>query len=230
MQTNLDKRSTGRPSYSHLLCYAKQPTTTPSPASTEANTDNATATSATDLADDTKPTHNSHLSKLSENDKRISVTYRTGLFAIPDIFYRGEMVWPKGIGLDCCYAGAAFLKEVAGATCIVDPFAGQGTVVAMANALGVDAIGVEISPKRCRRASRLSLRGKLDLVSPFIRNITVEVVKERKEALAAAHVPRNKPVETVVTAETVENAQTVAESQEPALLAAAVERVTLNGN
>ena len=55
----------------------------------------------------------------------LQCTYRTSLFAVPDIFYRGEMLWPKGVGLDCCFVGVMFLKMVAQAKGIIDPFAGQ---------------------------------------------------------------------------------------------------------
>ena len=53
----------------------------------------------------------------------------------------------------------------------MDPFCGQGTVTAMANALGVDSVGIEISPKRCRRASSLDLTSKLELISSAMRII-----------------------------------------------------------
>lgn len=56
-------------------------------------------------------------------------SYRTSLFAVPDIFYRGEMLWPKGIGLDCCFVGVMFLKTVVQAKGIIDPFAGQVIVM-----------------------------------------------------------------------------------------------------
>jgi len=37
--------------------------------------------------------------------------------------------------------GVRFLREVAGQTKLVDPFCGLGTTLAVANALGMDAIG-----------------------------------------------------------------------------------------
>jgi hypothetical protein len=89
------------------------------------------------------------------------------------------MLWPKGIGLDCCYVGVMFLKEVAQARCVLDPFAGKGTVVALANALGLDGIGIELSVKRCRYAKALSLVDKLDLITPYLRSISLDVVHER---------------------------------------------------
>lgn len=38
---------------------------------------------------------------------------------------------------------------------IVDPFCGVGTVLAVANALGLAAVGVEIANKRARKARNL---------------------------------------------------------------------------
>jgi tRNA G10 N-methylase Trm11 len=39
----------------------------------------------------------------------------------------------------------------------VDPFCGLGTVLAVANAMGLDGVGVEIVQKRARRARGLEL-------------------------------------------------------------------------
>ena len=36
------------------------------------------------------------------------------------------MLWPRAIGLDSCYLGLIFLKEVALADCVIDPFCGVG--------------------------------------------------------------------------------------------------------
>ena len=46
------------------------------------------------------------------------------------------MLWPKGIGLDCCFTAVVFLKRIAKTSVIIDPFCGYGTVLAMSNALG----------------------------------------------------------------------------------------------
>lgn len=74
LSTSMDRRSHGRPGYSHLLCYGKD------------------------------------------------VTYFSGAFATPDVFERGEMLWQKGIGLDCCLMGIAFLKEVINARLVTFSF------------------------------------------------------------------------------------------------------------
>mmetsp|Transcript_32141 Transcript_32141/g.46335 ORF Transcript_32141/g.46335 Transcript_32141/m.46335 type:complete len:111 (+) Transcript_32141:607-939(+) len=94
------------------------------------------------------------------------------MFAIPDIFYRGEMLWNKGIGLDCCYVGVQFLRDVAKASCVLDPFCGKGTVPAMANELGMSAVGVEISAKRCRQVTYLGLFHNSCFINLFMTRST----------------------------------------------------------
>jgi hypothetical protein len=110
--SNPNKRSQGRPAYSHLICFRKGPPT---------------------------------------------AAYHSGLFGIPDVFDRGHMLWTKGIGLNSCLAAVSFFKCVKSVNCVVDPFCGIGTTLAMANALGFDSLGVEISPKRCTKARGLNL-------------------------------------------------------------------------
>jgi tRNA G10 N-methylase Trm11 len=40
---------------------------------------------------------------------------------------------------------------------VVDPFCGQGTVLAVANTLGLAAIGVDRNSRACRAARKLTL-------------------------------------------------------------------------
>lgn len=40
--------------------------------------------------------------------------------------------------------------------CVVDPFCGEGTVLAVANQMGLDSLGVERSYKRCKKAAQFS--------------------------------------------------------------------------
>ena len=70
----------------------------------------------------------------------------------------GEMPWPRAMGVSACEAVASFLLEQTACRTVVDPFCGIGTMLAVANARGLDAIGVELSPKRAERARTLTLR------------------------------------------------------------------------
>lgn len=68
----------------------------------------------------------------------------------------GAMTWARAIGLAAANAAVAWLCE-RGAPCIVDPFCGVGTALAVANAHGLDAIGVERNAGRAARARALTL-------------------------------------------------------------------------
>ena len=72
----------------------------------------------------------------------------------PDVSPRGDIVRSRGTGSTCCVHAVEFCRLL-GATTIVDPFCGHGTVLAAANVAGLDALGVEISEKRCRAARNL---------------------------------------------------------------------------
>ncbi len=67
----------------------------------------------------------------------------------------GDMPWSRAMGTRACEAACRFLRDESRATRVVDPFCGKGTVLAVANALGLDALGVELSAKRCRAARTL---------------------------------------------------------------------------
>lgn len=149
-----EKRSVGRPSYSHLLCFARK-----------------------------------------------EVTYRSALHAVPDFFYRGEMLWPKAIGLNAAMLGTSFLVMVKESSTsssahhrvVVDPFCGFGTILAMANAMGLESIGVDISEKRCRKARNLcleeyfmqvpkGLKSILGVISPVQCSSDALISEEGKES------------------------------------------------
>jgi hypothetical protein len=77
----------------------------------------------------------------------------------PDVLPRlGEMTWARAMGREACEAVARFLVSDTGCRTVVDPFCGLGTMLAVANTHGLDAVGVERSPKRAERARHLLLR------------------------------------------------------------------------
>lgn len=63
----------------------------------------------------------------------------------------GAMTWSRAMGAAACEVAVTFAKSI-GARTIVDPFCGQGSALAAANAHGLDAIGVELSKRRAARA------------------------------------------------------------------------------
>ena len=65
----------------------------------------------------------------------------------------GHMSWSRAMGSAACET-AIVLVEKLGARVVVDPFCGYGSILAAANAHGLDAIGVELSKKRVARARK----------------------------------------------------------------------------
>lgn len=76
----------------------------------------------------------------------------SGADVVPDA---GEMSWSRAMGLEACRVACRYVRDEAHARVVVDPFCGRGSVLAVANALGLDAIGVDLAAKRCRAARSL---------------------------------------------------------------------------
>src|SRR5690606_557862 len=77
--------------------------------------------------------------------------------ATPDVLPElGEMSWSRGMGLQALHASLRWIAARTDTTCIVDPFCGEGSTLAAANALGFDAVGVELSRRRAARARQLT--------------------------------------------------------------------------
>ncbi|MBX3187745.1 MAG: hypothetical protein KF819_12050 [Labilithrix sp.] len=81
-----------------------------------------------------------------------SVPTRLAADVLPDA---GAMGWSRAMGVEACRAACRFLVDETATRTVVDPFCGKGTALAVANAMGLDAIGVELSAKRCRAARAL---------------------------------------------------------------------------
>ena len=78
--------------------------------------------------------------------------------ATPDVLPDGGFQpGPKAMGVLACVDACRFVLTQTTTRTIVDPFCGFGTVLAVANALGLDAIGVDLSARMCKRARRLSV-------------------------------------------------------------------------
>lgn len=86
-----------------------------------------------------------------------SHTPRPEPVALADVFATGAMTWARATGLEACRLACTYILRHTTTRTVVDPFCGRGTILAVANAMGLAAIGVDHSPKRCRLAERLTL-------------------------------------------------------------------------
>lgn len=69
----------------------------------------------------------------------------------------GEKTWERGMGLDVSLMIAKFTATHTTTKTIVNPFCGQGSMLAAANHLGLSAVGIERSPKRAEHARTLKV-------------------------------------------------------------------------
>lgn len=66
----------------------------------------------------------------------------------------GAMSWSRAMGRAACDVAIDFVASL-DVRVVVDPFCGHGSILAAANARGLDAIGVELSRRRAAKARKL---------------------------------------------------------------------------
>ncbi len=69
----------------------------------------------------------------------------------------GIKAWARGMGVEACRIACQFVLRETKTRTIVAPFCGHGTVLAVAESMGLRSIGIELSRKRVRKAQRLFL-------------------------------------------------------------------------
>ena len=78
------------------------------------------------------------------------------ILPIPDVIIdAGPQKWVRAMGVRAAAHAVRFARDHAGAKVVFDPFCGVGTVLAVANGLGLDAVGVERARKRAEQARAL---------------------------------------------------------------------------
>ena len=86
------------------------------------------------------------------------------MLPIPDVIAEaGEQKWVRAMGVRAAGHAVRFARDCVGPALgrepvVVDPFCGVGTVLAVANALGLEALGVEKARKRAEQARELQVR------------------------------------------------------------------------
>jgi hypothetical protein len=100
----------------------------------------------------------SHMLCFSKNVK-VDISKSTA-DVVPDL---GEKTWQRGMGLEACLMAAKFIAEQTTSHTVINPFCGEGSMLAAANSCNLSAIGIERSPKRCDKARVLQLDLKLKI-------------------------------------------------------------------
>ncbi len=94
----------------------------------------------------------SHMMCVSRAERALAT--RPGPDVLPDA---GLMPWSKAMGVEACRVACRFLRDETETRVVVDPFCGRGTVLAVANVMGFDALGIDRGAKRCRAARVLAI-------------------------------------------------------------------------
>ena len=80
------------------------------------------------------------------------------VLSIPDVVVdAGRQAWVRAMGMRAAAHAVRFARDHLRAKTIFDPFCGVGTVLAVANAFGLDAIGLEKAKKRSEQARELKV-------------------------------------------------------------------------
>ena len=69
---------------------------------------------------------------------------------------RGRSTWARGLGIEVCRLICRYLLKETSTRKLVAPFCGEGRLLAVANQMGLEAVGIELSRKRAEKARRLS--------------------------------------------------------------------------
>lgn len=73
---------------------------------------------------------------------------------LPDL---GEKTWQRGMGFKASKMIAQFLKKETQTTKVINPFCGEGGLLAICEKEGFDVVGIERSPKRAQRAQSIQV-------------------------------------------------------------------------
>jgi len=77
------------------------------------------------------------------------------LATFPDVARKGLATWVSGAGAQVVEHTCRYVRE-RGCSLVVDPFCGEGAVLAIANTSGLSSLGVELCAKRARTARALN--------------------------------------------------------------------------
>jgi hypothetical protein len=70
----------------------------------------------------------------------------------------GSKTWERGMGVNVSLSIGKFLKQQILCETVINPFCGEGSMLAAANYFDMNAIGIERSPKRAEKAQMLVIK------------------------------------------------------------------------
>lgn len=92
----------------------------------------------------------SHILCFSKNN--LADISRSSADVLPDL---GDKSWERGMGIEACLMVAKFIKEQTTSKVLINPFCGHGSMLAAADYVEMNSIGIERSPKRVEKAKTL---------------------------------------------------------------------------
>jgi len=98
----------------------------------------------------------------------------------PDVVFRGHQIWKKGSGLETCLLAIQYAKSL-GTQCIIDPFCGKGSVLAVANYLGLNSFGVEIKANLANDAMALVVKNESEALKKMKHKFGWKKEKDNEE-------------------------------------------------
>jgi hypothetical protein len=78
--------------------------------------------------------------------------------ATPDIIDGGKKLYKNATSLNAAVNAVKFILGNSNNDTILDPFVGQGTIVAVANEYNLNAIGIDINPEQCEKSKLLVIK------------------------------------------------------------------------
>jgi hypothetical protein len=84
----------------------------------------------------------------------------------PDVLAdAGPKTWSRGMGVAACQLACDYLRVETNTRCVVDPFCGQGSALAVASGMGFDVVGVDINARRCQATRSFLERTRIALAA-----------------------------------------------------------------
>ena len=86
--------------------------------------------------------------------------------ATPDVIPVSKRIYKNATPVAAALRAVEFVRKYSNSNTVIDPFVGRGTIPAIANMVGLDAVGVDIDQKQCQEAKALNITR--DMISYYL--------------------------------------------------------------